>query len=109
MDLITWTTPIINVMCEGFDLSDYQCSITVEQLTRSGSVRGLVTVDAEADFDGTDSYVHAALSQEQTGRFAAGAANVTVNAINGNGKRVATEPIAIVIGRNPVMEVLTYE
>lgn len=108
IDMMAWTTPSVIVEVEGFDLSDYQCVITIEQMTKGNSIRASVTVDGNVAYDGTNSYVSATLTQEQTGLLTDGWATVTVNGIEEGGNRVGVLPIKMEVERNPHDEVMTY-
>lgn len=106
-DIITWTTPTITEAVEGVDLTDMDLYITVEQIAPSGSLRARLTVDATGEYDGTDTYVTATLTQAQTGQLHKGWATVMVNAV-GDGERYATSRIAIEVDLNAIPEEVTY-
>lgn len=102
-DIITWTTPTITEAVEGVDLTDMDLYITIEQISPSGSLRARLTADADGEYDGTDTYVTATLTQAQTGQLHRGRAVVMVNAV-GDGQRFATEPIEVEVALNAIPE-----
>ena len=106
-DIITWTTPTITEAVEGIDLTGMDLYITVQQLSPSGSLRARVTAEAEGEYDGTDTYVTATLTQAQTGQLHKASAQVMVNAV-GDGERYATDPIDVEVDINEIPEELTY-
>lgn len=105
-DVITWTTPTLTEAVEGVDLTDMDLYITVAQISPSGSLRSRLTAQAEGEYDGTDTYVTATFTQEQTGQLRKGRAQVMVNAV-GNDVRYATEPIEIMVEPNAIPNAIT--
>lgn len=107
-DIITWTTPTLTEAVEGVDLTDMDLYVTVEQMSPSGSLRARLTAQAEGEYDGTDTYVTATYTQEQTGQLRKGKATVMVNAV-GDDTRYATDPIEVMVELNAMPGVVEDE
>ncbi len=80
-----YTTPTISLTVEGVDLTGMDTYVTISQ----GGTELTVT-NAAASFDGADTTIALALTQEQTERFRVGEAKVQVNWVGGDGMRNAT-------------------
>ena len=96
-----YTTPTLELVVEGVDLTAMSVWVTIEQHRRK------VTIDQpDTDCDGEDTTILVPLSQEQTSAMKVGSARVQVNWTDGHGYRNATEIATVDVEENLLQEVL---
>lgn len=108
--MINYTTPTINLIVEGVDISTQDVYVTLEQgaheLTKKGAE---LTITTETGEGGTNTNISFVLSQTESASFKFNASvSVQVNWISVSGVRAATEIKAIPVMRNLLGEVIEY-
>ena len=96
-----YSTPTIDVILEGQDVTDQRVDVTIEQRGRR-----MTFEDAAKALVGEDTVISIPLSQAQTGGLVEGGAYVQVDILDGNGHRVVTTIGTIEVERTLRAEVV---
>ena len=103
--MIRYTTPTFDVYVRGQDLTGSRVQFTIRQHGREATKDTQEGEDIELSYDGTDTRLQVAFTQEETGGFKEGQAEVQVNWEIG-GKRLATIVKMIPVGRQLLQQVV---
>lgn len=100
-----YTTPTIEVTVEGVDLTGCEIWVTLwqqgtEVTTRSGA--------NDVAYDGSDTTITVAYSQEQTARLVEGHARMQVNWMDSDGLRNATDSAVVQVTGNLLGRVVDH-
>ena len=106
-----YTTPSIELLVKGVDISEHHIYATVEQknatVTKSGNDLNVEVIPTD---DGSDTKVSFELTQAESATFNFNSwAEVQVNWITAAGKRKATEIKKIPVMKNLLDEVVAYD
>lgn len=105
--MIAWTTPTLEILLQGIDLTEHELTVTIAQDSQYGSVR-IDIGDPEVTLEGGSTLVTVTLTQEQTGRLAQGKARIQVNAIDSSGTRLCSDEAEVTVGRNLLDHAISY-
>lgn len=99
--MIPYTTPTLELVIDGVDLTEATALVTITQ----GTVELTVT-DPPATYDGKATVLAVTLTQQQSAMFSRGSAEVQVNWLDDGGGRMATDVRSINVGTQLLDEVI---